>query len=461
LSPERNILLQHHYISLIMKLNQPTTTTTVLICCVLFVTGLLIWSVNQTAGLKVETIISKARIEELSKEVAALHQRILDAKIESSATIRIIEPIEPLTGSLSEPASNVEKNSEDRQAELEKTASTSIQTGISQEGMLDDMAQPNQESSGVIEGNRALLTLNYNNAIENYTKVEADAADYINARMGAANAYFYSHQFDKAVDEFANVLKLEPDSVEAAIGLANAHQRLGQLPEQIAAYNTAISIEPEQWLHYNSRATAYLMNGDNEQAIEDYRQATRLAGPNKADQASALENIGLIHLREQQWELAFEHANEVNKLDIQHSWNWLIRGIAAAKLERNVDAYVSYDEWYKHKRSTDPYLLKQILPESIHAFIDVSSIGLTKLVDPPLTSGDLCANDSQCRSLTCRPGAPLNEVNYCVAEDKQCAAVDSNGYLTGETAVVDGIKVRCYQPESANARWTLDNRALN
>ena len=168
----------------------------------------------------------------------------------------------------------------------------------------------------------------------------------------------------------------------------------------------------------------------------------------------------MIYLREQQWQLAFEHANEVNRLDVKHAWNWLIRGIAAAKMERNVDAYVSFDEWFKYKRATDPYLLKQFLPESIHAFIDVSPVGLTKLVDPPLISGQVCVNDFQCKSSACRPGPPFNKINYCVAADKLCSAMDSNGYLAGETLIIEGTKYRCYQPESSNARWTPDNRAV-
>ena len=291
--------------------------------------------------------------------------------------------------------------------------------------------------------------------------MEAEAVDYVSARMGVANAYFYSHQFDKAVVEFNNVLSLQADSAEAAIGLANAHQRLGQRQDQIEAYDRAIAIEPNQWLHFNSRATAYLLDNNNDLAVRDYLQATRLASPVKTDQATALENIGLIHIREQQWQLAFQHANEVNQLDTKHSWNWLIRGIAAAKLKLNVDAYVSFDEWFKYKRSTDPYLLKQLLPDSIHVYVDVTPAGLMKLVNPPLPGGEPCENNSQCKSYACRPGPPFNKTNYCVVKDKLCSAKDSNGYLLGESMVVDGIKVRCYQPDSANARWTEDNRATN
>lgn len=421
-----------------MTPQQPPAITFLLIAGIIIVTCLLVWSVSQTAAIKVESLASAARIAELGGQVDALGEELASVKIRLAMANSVIDQKNTQIGPLPE-------------------ADFHIANTIEEHG-LDDMANPQQESPGVTDGRQAFAELNYDSAIENFIKVETTAADYVAARMGVANAYFYSQRYSKAVAEFAHVLEQQPDSAEAAVGLANAYHRLGQRKQQIAAYDKVISIEPQQWLHYNSRATAYLMDDNHERAIEDFQQAARLASPVKADQATASENIGLIYLREQQWQLAFEHANEVNRLDVKHAWNWLIRGIAAAKMERNVDAYVSFDKWFKYKRATDPYLLKQFLPESIHAYIDVSPVALTKLVDPPLISGQVCANDFQCKSYACRPGAPFNKTNYCVAADKLCSAMDSNGYLAGETLVIDEIKVRCYQPESGNARWTPDNR---
>jgi tetratricopeptide (TPR) repeat protein len=444
-----------------MTPQQPTTISILLFTGLIIVICLLVWSVNQTAILKVEALGSEAKIEELSREVAALREELASVKAELAMTGGVIDHRVALTGSLTESANQVVNMIEEHDAEATMSIPSDIQSDSAEDNELEDMADPQQASSGLTDGKQALTKLNYSSAVESFTKVDSSAPDYIEARLGVANAWFYSHQYDKAIVEFAYVLKKKADSVEAAIGLANAHQRLGQRQQQIAAYDKAISIEPQQWLHYNSRATAYLMDGNNEDAIQDFRQAGRLASPVKADQATALENIGLIHLREQQWKQAYEHADEINKLDVKHSWNWLIRGIAAAKLKRNVDAYVSFDEWFKYKRSTDPYLLKQFLPESIHAFVDVSPAGLTKLVDPPLISGEPCENDSQCKSYACKPGPPFNKTNYCVAKDKDCSALDNIGYLLGEALEIDGIKVRCYQPEAGNARWTVDSRMTN
>ena len=432
----------------------PTTTIPILIGFIILTIILLTWSVNQTAALKVESLASASRIEELDREVKTLRSMLVSMRIklqESNNSFRVERAEDDLPVESATSKSDIETD--------DKTASATLMpslpgTDVEQSEKLEDMSEPSQESTGLSSGNNALKNLNYSDAIDNFEKVDADAEDYIRARTGIANAYFYSHQFEKAAAEFTHILEQKSDSVEAAIGLANAYLRLGQVEKQISAINRAIAIEPEHWLHYNNRATAYLMNGDNEKAKEDFTEAARLAAPTLEAQASAMENIGLIHLQEDNWSLAYEHANTVNKLDAKHSWNWLIRGIAAAKLKQNVDAYVSFDEWFKYKRATDPYLLKQVLPESLHVFIDVTPRGLTKLVDPPYISGQRCENNSQCKSYICRPGPPHNKVNYCVMKDKLCSAPDSNGYLLDEIMELDGVKVRCYQPDAANARWT-------
>jgi tetratricopeptide (TPR) repeat protein len=433
---------------------RPTATIPILIGFIILTIILLIWSVNQTAVLKVESLAAANRIEELDKEVKALRNMLVRLKIElEKSKHKVSEDVakddSAFQSALFQPESEADNNLMES-----PLVSSHAMSDVEESEKLGDMPQPTQESTGLSLGNSALKDLNYADAIDNFEKVETDTEDYIGARTGIANAYFYSHKFEKAAAEFNHILQQKPDSVEAAIGLANAYLRLSQVTEQISAINKAIAIEPEQWLHYNNRATAYLMNGDHEQAKQDFTEAARLAAPTLADQASAMENVGLIHLREEYWGLAYEHANKVNSLDAKHSWNWLIRGIAAAKLKQNVDAYVSFDEWFKYKRATDPYLLKQVLPESLYVFIDVTPLGLTKLVDPPYISGQRCENNSQCKSYMCRPGPPNNKVNYCVMKKKLCSAPDSNGYLLDEILEVSGVKARCYQPDSANARWT-------
>ncbi len=430
-----------------------------LFAALVVVLGLLAWSMKQSADFKVEVIAAEARIGKLTGDVDALQEQLAKLKLELLMTASLPDRA-GITDVLA-PESTIPSTPAVKQLDVDTEGDvSSVHPSDEVEDIaLEDTTDPQQESVGVTDGKLALKELDYKSAIDNFVKVDTSAADYIEARMGVANAYFYSRQYEKALVEFQHVLAREPGFVEAAIGLANAYHRLGQRAEEILAYSRAISIEPGQWLHYNSRATAYMLEGEDEQAIQDFQQAARLAGPLKADQATALENIGLIYLRAQQWQLAFQHSNEVKRLDSRQTWNWLIRAIAAARLQRNVDAYVAFDEWFKYKRATDPYLLKQLLPESLHAFIDAAPGSLAKLVDPPLSSGELCVNDYQCLSRTCRPGPPFNKLSYCVARDKDCSAPDSSGYLSGESLRAGGTRVRCYPAGPGRFRWTEDDHS--
>jgi tetratricopeptide (TPR) repeat protein len=438
-----------------MKQKTNTTLFFSILLCLVFV---LIGTLKHNSALRSEAENSKMELERLTRQVRELDAEIKKTEIDKALSDEFqhddfYHPVPIISGD-SEISEAVSSSDVDEHF-LEEV---NQDAGMSNNDAIADIDEPEQESTGLREGKIELANLNYDLVIEKFESVDASVADHLDARLGVANAYFYSHRYEDAVLSYQSVLDSYSDSVEAAIGLANSYYRLEQRAEQIAAYDKVIKIEPGQWLHYNSRATAHLMDGNNRLATLDFQRAAHLASPIKTSQATALENIGLIHIQQGHWSLAYIHANEVNKLDTEHAWNWLIRGIAAAKLEQNVDAYVSFDKWFKYKKATDPYLLKQLLPESVHAYIDVTPKGLAKLVDPPKISGERCYNDSQCKSYACKPGPPLNKFSYCVKEDKVCSAPDSNGYLQGELLEMEGMNVRCYQPQSGNARWTMDRR---
>ena len=347
--------------------------------------------------------------------------------------------------------------------ELQAPSSTSTkQTGPSQSGKMyepgkiETIAIADNEKNIFDNANEKITKLDYEGAIEEFSSVGENSPEYLNARLGIAHSYFYAHDYRRAAEEFEFVLQRNADLVVAAIGLANSYQRLGNYGAQVDALDRAIEAEPGNWLHYNGRATAWLAQGEYTRAQQDYSRAADLAGENRTLKANALENIGIIYLNRQEWQKAFDHADSVNEIEQTLGWNWLFRGIAAVQMERNIDAYVSYDQWFKYKKATDPYLLKQLLPESLYEYIDISVKGLPKLIAPPLPAGDACVNDYQCKSRKCRPGAPDNKSNYCVDDQRDCAVEGRAGFLAGEHFEIDGISVRCYAPLKANPRWTRD-----
>ncbi len=398
---------------------------------------------QQSQEIQLQYLDAVSRIDRLQQDLLVLQQEALH-KINN-----YVPPAVPTPAIVPDPASAAATEND------EVTASVPAMPAPAGLGELDIA---HQEQNIFNSANEKLTRLDYQGAIEEFSGVEEDSPSYVTARLSIAQSYFYAHQYRRAVDEFEFVLEQSPDLVAAAIGLANSHSRLGDHVAQVAALDRAIATDPGNWLHYNGRATARLALGEYDNAREDYERAAMLAGENKTLRANALENIGIIFINRAQWLEAFEHANDVNKIESSLGWNWLFRGIAAAQMERNIDAYVSYDQWFKYKKATDPYLLKQLLPETLHEYVDVTVAGLPKLIDPPLLAGDSCVNDYQCKSQQCRPGAPDNKTNYCVAEELDCAAENSAGFLAGELVEIDGASVRCYVPLKANPRWTRDNR---
>ena len=73
-----------------MTPNPPTTTTTIMLACIIFVIGLLVWSVNQTTALKIENHGSNASIVELEKEVTVLREELARVKLDLIKAISLI-----------------------------------------------------------------------------------------------------------------------------------------------------------------------------------------------------------------------------------------------------------------------------------------------------------------------------------------------------------------------------------
>lgn len=410
------------------------------------VIALLMWSVNQTTNARLELDAADERIGELSRQILELRDELALRRAESfDGSAAHLQTVDPFSG-IPEMSTVSPDSAADGKENPEEVMNNRM--------AVRDLSEP--ESQSIAAGTNALASLNYTEAIEHFEEVRSSEREFETARLGIADAYFYSQQYRSAIAEYTNILNIRKDSVRAAVGLANAYGRVNEHQKQIKTYDRIISLQPGHWLHYNGRATAYLLQDEDEKALEDYLKAVKLASPDKTFQAAAMENIGLIYLRRGQWLTALQHSTNVNRLDRKQAWNWLIRGIAAAKLKRNVDAYIAYDEWFKYRRATDPYLLKQYLPEDMHQYIDVDASELGKLVNPPLISGEKCDNNFQCKSLLCRPGPPDNKFNYCVAADKHCAAHEANGFNLGEFTEINGIRYRCYEPINATGRWTRD-----
>lgn len=415
------------------------------------IAGLAFWFKGEIEGIKGNVNESGILLAEVQQEQVLLQAEL--QKLRMQLAVSGADEVLPMHDGLSLNPDNPAGQSDGKFANEPVTEQSESSRSVES---IDGSGDTVEEVTDFDLGKSALANGYYQVAIEHLGKVEPSDKRYLESRLDIANAYFFSQKYAEALTAYEKLLKLQPESVEALIGLANTYNRTGDKGEQIAAYTKAISLEPGKWLHYNSRGSALYQNGNYDKAMEDFIEAARLARQSKTDQALALENIGLIHLSREKWQVAFQHTSNVNNIDSKRSWNWLIRGIAALKLSYSNDAWVSFENWFKYKRPTDPFLLKQFLPEPLQELAEITPAELARLIDPPAVNGAVCVNNAQCASNYCAPGAPDNRISYCAAGNRDCAAIDKEGYKAGQKIEIEGISVRCYRPDTGPGRWTVD-----
>ena len=84
----------------------------------------------------------------------------------------------------------------------------------------------------------------------------------------------------------------------------------------------------------------------------------------------SLENVGLVFLRQEKWQEAYENTEEVNKIHKRKPWNWLIRYIAASELGKDSETSESQKKWKDLRSPKDIKVLRQYLPSSLQKYIE-------------------------------------------------------------------------------------------
>src|SRR5262249_28744760 len=142
-------------------------------------------------------------------------------------------------------------------------------------------------------------------------------------------------------------LDIKPDRYEAHELLGDLYLRWKGSTEEginraIKAYRQSIDKCPGekakiQRAHlYNKLGLAYARlpnKGVRDEAIKAF-DAAEENYVSQSDKAPVKENRGLLHLIYGEWEEAFKHSTEVNKMDKPSPRNWLIRYIAAKEANK-------------------------------------------------------------------------------------------------------------------------------
>ena len=124
----------------------------------------------------------------------------------------------------------------------------------------------------------------------------------------------------------------------------------------------------DYWVPFNYRGFVnYLLNSDQD-AIDDWTRAAQQRSQPLA-KAESLENLGLVYLRQREWQLALDNAESVNELWSESPWNCLFRGIAAQELGDMTVAEDALGCWNEFATDRDRVALELYLPEFLHGHL--------------------------------------------------------------------------------------------
>jgi TonB family protein len=114
----------------------------------------------------------------------------------------------------------------------------------------------------------------YEQSLESYRQALALKPDYARAWMGIAMTYEAMGRVDNAIDGYKRFVELDPNSGDVFLALrliASLYFNNQRYQEAVEAFKQAIAKRPDVDLEYVPLAMTYLMLGDKESAMEQYR----------------------------------------------------------------------------------------------------------------------------------------------------------------------------------------------
>ncbi len=94
-----------------------------------------------------------------------------------------------------------------------------------------------------------------------------------------------------AIRYFKKTLQLDPARPNAYFQMGIAHGELGQYTQALAAVNQALAVAPDNALYLYGRGRIYLLAGDRDKALEDFKQAAIGGNQDARNYLTAVEQI--------------------------------------------------------------------------------------------------------------------------------------------------------------------------
>ena len=161
-------------------------------------------------------------------------------------------------------------------------------------------------SEHFMRGNNYLEEDNYEQAIEEFSKVIDMYPDFDLAYSARGDAYHMKGEYDKAIADHNKVIDLNPNSASGYMGRGGAYLGKKDFDKALKELNKALQVEPDNTPAKITRAHVYIDIGDNKRAIAEF-EAIIQENPNDQFAAIArqqLEKIGKVNMHKvQKYEL--------------------------------------------------------------------------------------------------------------------------------------------------------------
>jgi tetratricopeptide (TPR) repeat protein len=93
-----------------------------------------------------------------------------------------------------------------------------------------------------------------------------------------------------AIEAYQKVLSLDPQNAEACFDIGVAYGELDEFDSALLHINKAITLEPGQGRYHYGRAWVYLISGQSDKAMDDFKKAAEMGD---RDAIVYLKQVGL------------------------------------------------------------------------------------------------------------------------------------------------------------------------
>ena len=118
-------------------------------------------------------------------------------------------------------------------------------------------------------------------AIEIYQRIVIAAPEDVESRLQLATLYTRTNQYEKAAQTYSELLEANPEKIKYQDELVNSLQAAGKPNEALEIAQSYIQTYPEVGIHYARIAKLYETEGNETEAIKNYKKATTFGYGNR------------------------------------------------------------------------------------------------------------------------------------------------------------------------------------